>query len=92
MGWIGILNFTEIVNPGQIVEEIMKSDNDSTNTGYSSVWYRYGNKLVKQARPWRNGGDASAYTLSREFTQDGMVSEFSTDNNNLKAVVFFKRL
>ena len=34
----------------------------------------------------------SAYTLSMEFTQDGMVSEFSTDNNNLKAVVFFKRL
>ena len=35
---------------------------------------------------------ATAYTVNREFTQNGMVSEFSTDNNNLKAVVFFKRL
>ena len=34
------LNFAEIVNPGQIVdEEIIKTGIDSTNTGFSSVWY-----------------------------------------------------
>ena len=56
------------------------------------MWYRYGNKLVKQARPWIKSEGCSAYSVSREFTQAGMVTTLSTDNNTIKAVVFYKRV
>ena len=62
------------------------------SSGYSSVWYRCGNQLVKQARPWSKAGDCSAYTVTRDFTGDGLVTTLTTDNNSLKAVVFFKRM
>ncbi len=47
---------------------------------------------MKQARPWSKAGGSAAHTVTREFTPEGLVTTLTTDNNALKAVVFYKRM
>ena len=47
---------------------------------------------MKQARPWSKAGGCGAYTVTREFTSEGLITTLTTDNNALKAVVFYKRM
>ena len=98
------MDFKEVICPGQMIEEKIgnaeSSNNNNNNNnnagsrglGFTSVWYRSGNKLVKQARPWSKDSDGRPYTLEREFSQAGMMTTFSTDNNQMKAAAFFRRL
>ena len=78
---------TEVVKLGQMMEE------DSYVPGhgmYSFVWYRYGNMMVKQARP--SDKRNNPYTITREFTDKFMLTKFSTDNNTLSAEVIYTRI
>lgn len=70
---------TENIKPGTVVVE----------EEYEAVWYRFGNKLVKQAKPRRM---TPAYTVTREFLEASIITTFSTDNNTLKASVLHTKL
>ena len=67
----GSSEVVEDIWPGRVVKE---------EGGSVSVWYRYGNKLVKQA----SKGKTPAHTVTREFTGTEMITSLSTDNNALK--------
>ena len=69
----------EVVKLGQMVEEPSFRQGGGV---YSLVWYRYGNMMVKQARP--SDKRDSPYTITREFTDSAMITTFSTDSNTLK--------
>ena len=78
---------TEVVKLGQMVEEPSFRQGGGV---YSFVWYRYGNMMVKQARP--SDKRDNPYTISREFTDRAMITKFSTDNNTLTAQVVHLRI
>ena len=78
---------TEVVKLGQMLEEASFRPGGGL---YSFVWYRYGNIMVKQARP-SNKSD-KPYTITREFTDKSMLTKFSTDGNKCLAEVIFARI
>ena len=77
----------ETIKLGQIVEE---SGMNSRGSVYTSVWYRYGNMMVKQANP--SNKQDSPYTLTREFNEHSMIMKISTNNNETKAQIVFVRM
>merc|ERR1719370_2675076 len=78
---------TEIVKLGQMLEEASFRPGGGM---YSFVWYRYGNMMVKQAKP-SNKSD-KPYTVTREFTDKSMLTKFSADGNKCLAEVIFARI
>ena len=78
---------TEVVRLGQIIEEASFRPGGGV---YSFVWYRYGNMMVKQARP--SDKSDNPYTITREFTEKSMLTKFSTDSNKCLAEVIFTRI
>eukprot|EP00088_Acartia_fossae_P037654 TRINITY_DN3885_c0_g1_i3.p1 TRINITY_DN3885_c0_g1~~TRINITY_DN3885_c0_g1_i3.p1 ORF type:complete len:145 (+),score=0.07 TRINITY_DN3885_c0_g1_i3:41-475(+) len=79
----GNVQCVENIRPGILVEEI----GFDGLSKYKSIWYRYGNKLIKHSKP--TAGSGEFYSMERTFDERKMITTINTKNQKT-SVTYFK--